>query len=114
MVELNLMLKYFTGFNKLPLNEQMRLLQGSWGEILSLTLVYRTLESASKYSGKSDSSNSRKASTKEERNSLSSNQNSIQVILWGYFKVWGRIYIKIWSTISFIKIIGTYAQIVFE
>ena len=33
----------FSGFTDLSLNDQMRLLQCSWSEILTLTLVYRSL-----------------------------------------------------------------------
>ena len=34
---------YFVGFTDLSLNDQMRLLQGSWSEVLTLSLVFRTL-----------------------------------------------------------------------
>lgn len=32
-----------TGFTELSLNDQMRLLQGSWSEVLTLSLVFRSL-----------------------------------------------------------------------
>ena len=59
----------------------MRLLQGSWGELLSLTLVYRTLESSNKQRGRSASSDNNKDanSPKQVINLLSSNGNSCQV-----------------------------------
>lgn len=34
---------YFAGFAELPLNDQMRLLQGTWVELLTLTLAFRSL-----------------------------------------------------------------------
>lgn len=33
----------FTGFIELPLNDQMKLLQMTWAEILILTLCYRSI-----------------------------------------------------------------------
>ena len=33
----------FSGFSELSLNDQMRLLQSSWSEILTLSLVFRSL-----------------------------------------------------------------------
>jgi hypothetical protein len=33
----------FAGFSELSLNDQMRLLQNSWSEILTLSLVFRSL-----------------------------------------------------------------------
>jgi len=44
------LLKYnflFPGFSDLSLNDQMRLLQGSWSEILTLSLCFRSLQSKS-------------------------------------------------------------------
>lgn len=35
--------KQIPGFTDLSLNDQMRLLQSTWGEILTLTLAYRSL-----------------------------------------------------------------------
>ena len=69
------------GFNNLPLNEQMRLLQGSWGEILSLTLVYRTLESGYTQTGKSASSDYNKETHSSNKvvKMSSSSRNSCQV-----------------------------------
>ena len=34
---------YFPGFSELSLNDQMRLLQSSWSEILTLSLVFRSI-----------------------------------------------------------------------
>lgn len=34
---------FFTGFIELPLNDQMKLLQMTWAEILILTLCYRSI-----------------------------------------------------------------------
>jgi hypothetical protein len=67
------------GFNNLPLSEQMRLLQGSWGEILSLTLVYRTLESSNKHNGRSASSDYKKDASKQVVNLSSSTRYLSQV-----------------------------------
>ena len=69
------------GFKNLPLNEQMRLLQGSWGEILSLTLVFRTLESSNKQNGRCASSDNNKDAiySKQILNLSSPNGNSCQV-----------------------------------
>ena len=39
----NAMHFHFVGFTDLSLNDQMRLLQGSWSEVLTLSLVFRTL-----------------------------------------------------------------------
>ena len=44
---------YFPEYSNLPLNEQMRLLQGSWGEILTLSLIYRSQKSMNKQNMKS-------------------------------------------------------------
>ena len=44
---------FSTGFSNLQLNEQMRLLQGSWCEILTLIIIYRSLEASSKANLKS-------------------------------------------------------------
>ena len=59
----------------------MRLLQGSWGEILSLTLVYRTLESGNTQTGKSSSSdyNKETGSSNKVVKMSSSSRNSCQV-----------------------------------
>ena len=65
------------GFNNLPLNEQMRLLQGSWGEILSLSLVYRTLESGNTHS--SSDYNKETGSSNKVVKMSSSIRNSCQV-----------------------------------
>ena len=35
---------FYLGFSTLPVNEQMRLLQGSWGEIITLSIIYRSLK----------------------------------------------------------------------
>ena len=72
---------FWIGFNNLPLNDQMRLLQGSWGEILSLTLVYRTLESSSIQTGKSASPDYNKETHSSNKlvKMTSSSRNSCQV-----------------------------------
>ena len=36
-------LHFFAGFTQLSLKDQMRLLQGSWSEVLILSLVFRSL-----------------------------------------------------------------------
>ena len=36
-------MRQFTGFTDFSLNDQMRLLQGSWSEILTLSLVFGTM-----------------------------------------------------------------------
>ena len=60
----------------------MRLLQGSWGEILTLTLIYQSLEYANKQNVKSLEAGSkcRTNSFNQSANMSSHNQNSSQVI----------------------------------
>ena len=61
----------------------MRLLQGSWGEILTLSLIYRSQESISKQSSKSmeDENKSRSNSSNQVANVSSQSQKSSQVSL---------------------------------
>ena len=59
----------------------MRLLQGSWGEILTLSLIYRSQESMNKQSSKSmeAENKSRSNSSNQVANKSSQSQKSSQV-----------------------------------
>ena len=65
------------------MNEQMRLLQGSWGEIITLSIIYRSLKdgrndvSSSSFSEEAKNTVSSKNVVKEQQSSF----NSIQVKL---------------------------------
>ena len=74
---------FYLGFSTLPVNEQMRLLQGSWGEIITLSIIYRSLKD-----GRNDvASNSMSETDKNTVSSqngvkeLRSSFNSVQVEL---------------------------------
>ena len=65
------------------MNEQMRLLQGSWGEIITLSIIYRSLNdgrndvSSSSFSEEDKNTVSSQNGVKEHRSSF----NSVQVEL---------------------------------
>ena len=65
------------------MNEQMRLLQGSWGEIITLSIIYRSLKdgqndvSSSSFSEDAKKTVSSQNGVKEQQSSV----NSVQVKL---------------------------------
>ena len=74
---------FYPGFSTLPMNEQMRLLQGSWGEIITLSIIYRSLKDgrndvlSSSFSEEDKNTVSSQNGVKEHRSSF----NSVQVEL---------------------------------
>ena len=68
----------------------MRLLQGSWGEILVLTIVYRSLETSKKQNERerSTSRDSKRNTHKNNIRILSTNRSSLQVrIFLDYYNI---------------------------
>ena len=65
----------------------MRLLQGSWGEILTLSLIYRSQESINKQSSKSmeAENKSRSNSSNQVANVSSQSQKSSHVSFFKWF-----------------------------
>ena len=77
---------FYPGFSTLPMNEQMRLLQGSWGEIITLSIIYRSLNdgrndvSSSSFSEEAKNTVSSQNGVKEQQSSFNSVQVKLEII----------------------------------
>ena len=67
------------------MNEQMRLLQGSWGEIITLSIIYRSLKDgrndvlSSSFSEEDKNTVSSQNGVKEHRSSFNSAQVELEI-----------------------------------
>lgn len=77
-------LRFRAGFSDVVLDDQMRLLQSTWGEILTLGLAFRSISKGSKLKFADDlivdENSAREAQALELYNHVSDARNSLQTV----------------------------------